>query len=119
MSLGERLRQIRIERKMTQAEAAKQVGVSRSALNMYERNERDPDSSTISALARLYGVSTDWLLGETDDPTPPLPGRSQSPEEQLHRLGVWLRGVGATEEDVAFVKEYLEYKRRLREEGKS
>ena len=72
MSLGERLRQIRIERKMTQAEAAKQVGVSRSALNMYERNERDPDSSTISALARLYGVSTDWLLGETDDPTPRL-----------------------------------------------
>jgi transcriptional regulator with XRE-family HTH domain len=116
LSLGERLRRIRLKRKLTQAEAAKQVGVSRSALNMYERDERDPDSTTISALARFYGVSTDWLLGQTDDPTPALPARSQSPEEQLHRLGVWLRGVGATEEDVAFVKEYLAYKRRLREE---
>lgn len=116
MSLGERLRQIRELRKMTQAQAAKEVGVSRSALNMYERDQRDPDSATLSALARCYKVSTDWLLGETDDPSPSLPGRSQSPEEQLEKLGVWLRGVGATDEDVAFVKEYLAYKRRLREE---
>lgn len=39
------------------------IGVSKQALNRYERNERDPKQPVIEALARYFGVSPLWLMG--------------------------------------------------------
>ncbi len=114
MALGDRLKESRDFAGLTQEKAAEAVGVSRSSMNMYERGERDPDTNTLSALAHLYGVSTDYLLGRTDDPTPPTTGnRKLTPDEQLAQMGVWMRGMGATEDDVRIIKELLDRRKEL------
>ncbi len=69
MSLGERLRQARESKGWTQVYVAKLLGITSQALSNYERGERDPDTPLLNRLAELYGVSADWLLGRTDDPS--------------------------------------------------
>lgn len=70
MLLGENLRKAREEKGLTQAEVAKLLDMSASAIGMYEQGRRDPDTDTLKKLAELYEVSTDYLLGCTDDPSP-------------------------------------------------
>ncbi|MBG9772382.1 helix-turn-helix domain-containing protein [Brevibacillus laterosporus] len=68
-SLGNRLKQARENKHLTQMHVAKKLGISNGTLSGYERNYRDPDTETLSKLASIYGVSVDWLTGITDDPS--------------------------------------------------
>lgn len=70
MSLGNRLRQAREKKGWTQVYVAKLLGMTSQSLSNYERGERDPDTPLLNRLAELYGVSTDYLLGRTDNPRP-------------------------------------------------
>ena len=64
MLLGDRIRKLREEAGMTQAELGKLIGVSDRVLGYYETNERFPKKQeVILNLARVFGVSTDYLLG--------------------------------------------------------
>lgn len=116
--VGQRLRQLRkrlstkLGREVTAAEVALALGIGKSTMYMYERGERVPPADNLNALADYYGVSVDYLLGRTSDPTP---SRSLTPTERLERLGAMLRSEGATEEDVKTIMELLESRRRLRE----
>ena len=69
--LGNRLRMLRTQRKLTQEEVAQKIGVARTTYAMYEQNSREPDNVTLQKLADFFDVSTDYLLGRTDNPTPP------------------------------------------------
>lgn len=57
-----RLKQLRNQRGLTQTEVAAAIGVTRSVVSLYENEMRQPSPDMIVALARLYGVSTDYLL---------------------------------------------------------
>ena len=61
-SLGERLRTTREARGYKQVEAADIVEVSKIQLSRYESDKAKPDYETISKLAKLYEVSTDYLI---------------------------------------------------------
>lgn len=63
MSLGDRLKKARLQRGLTQVQTAKILGIANTALSNYERGERDPDTTLLKRLSELYGVSTDYLLG--------------------------------------------------------
>lgn len=67
MSLGERLAYEREKRRWSQEYVAGRVGISNAVLSNYERDKRDPDTDTLKRLANLYGVSTDYLLGNEAD----------------------------------------------------
>lgn len=107
--LGERLKKLRLERKLTQREVAEEIGIGVSTLGMYEGGWREPDLDTLVKLARFYGVTTDYLMGADTE---------LSPEEQLRRLGAYLRGSGATEEDVELIMRILQSRQQLRELAK-
>lgn len=64
--LAERMKKLRIENKMKQTEAAEALGISISAYTRYEYGQREPGATTIAAMARLYKVSADYLLGLVD-----------------------------------------------------
>ena len=64
-----RLRRIRLSLSMQQEQVAKQIGVTKSAISTYENNARQPSLEMLVRLARLYNVSTDYLLGITDSVT--------------------------------------------------
>lgn len=63
---NERLKQLRQEADLSQAEFAKQIGTSKSSVNMYERGEREPGIETLEAIADYFNVDIDYLLGKSD-----------------------------------------------------
>jgi transcriptional regulator with XRE-family HTH domain len=63
MTLGDRLKKSRMQKGLTQVQTAKILGIANTALSNYERGERDPDTTLLKRLSELYGVSTDYLLG--------------------------------------------------------
>lgn len=64
--LAERMKKLRLESKMKQTEVAEALGISISAYTRYEYGQREPNATTIAAMARLYKVSADYLLGLVD-----------------------------------------------------
>ena len=64
MLFGDRLRQLRENSGMTQAELGKSIGVSDRVLGYYETNERFPRKQEIFAnIATIFNVSVDYLIG--------------------------------------------------------
>ena len=55
-------RQLRKERNMSQANLAKRLGVSQTAVSQWETNKNYPDINTIKELAEIFSVTTDYLL---------------------------------------------------------
>lgn len=55
-------RQLRKEKKMSQAALAARLGVSQTAVSQWETNKNYPDISTIKELAEIFSVTTDFLL---------------------------------------------------------
>ena len=81
-SLGERIRQLRVQHKLTQQEFAHSLGISQSFLSDMERGTKIPGGDTLLSLKRSYHVSTDWILsgevemyaeGENPGDRPPAP----------------------------------------------
>lgn len=67
MSFGSKLRSLREEKEWTQAYVGKAVGVSDRVIGYYEADNRFPkEERVLNALAELFNVSTDYLLGNTD-----------------------------------------------------
>lgn len=60
--LGARIAALRKEKGLSQAELARRLKVSPSAIGMYEQGRREPSGQTLVAMAELFGVSTDYLL---------------------------------------------------------
>ena len=69
--LGIRIAILRISKGWSQAELARRLGVSTSAVGMYEQRRREPSLGLLVPLAQELGVTTDYLLtGETLDADP-------------------------------------------------
>ena len=54
MSLGSRIKKLRIKFKLTQSELAQCLSLSNSAIGMYERNERQPDNEILLKIANSF-----------------------------------------------------------------
>lgn len=65
--LGDRIRKLRETEEATQKDKAKQFNVAINTWSQYESNIRTPSIETIKELAVYYKVSTDYLLGVTDE----------------------------------------------------
>lgn len=63
MTFASILKRLRDERDLSQAELGRIVGVSRSAIAMYEAGEREPDFEVEEALADFFNVPIDYLRG--------------------------------------------------------
>ena len=60
---GKRIVELRKKQGLTQAELARAMGISRSALSLYEIEKREPDIETLRKLASLFNVPVDYILG--------------------------------------------------------
>lgn len=63
MDFGLRLKALRAEKDLTQAQVAKRVNLTASTISAYENNTKSPTIDTLADLALLYGVTSDYLLG--------------------------------------------------------
>ena len=79
LTIGERLKDLRVERKLTLEQLSNEVGISKSALGKYESdNGKDISPYSILLLADYYGVSCDYLMGRTET--------KNHPNTALHEL---------------------------------
>lgn len=84
MTLREKLIVSRNKAGLSQMELAERLGVSRQAVSRWESGDTTPSVDKLKTLARIYGVSLDWLLGDTTDGEPPeaaKPEADRSPDE--------------------------------------
>ena len=72
-SLATRLRELRTKKDIGQKEVGAFLGVSDSSIRKYESGERTPDPDSLTKLAQYFAVTTDYLLGVSDDPRPHNP----------------------------------------------
>lgn len=63
------LKKLRNEKNISQLALANIIGISQQSINKYENHSIEPDISTLIAIADYFGVSIDYLVGRTDDPT--------------------------------------------------
>lgn len=68
-TLGEKIKNLRTRKKLSQKEFGKIFSLAESTIGMYERDERKPDYETLKRLAEFFGVTTDYLLGHSAMPT--------------------------------------------------
>ena len=61
-SLGEAIKENRMRCRMTQEFVAESIGVSRQAVSKWESGTSDPSTSNLLALAKLFGISAEELL---------------------------------------------------------
>ena len=66
-TFGKRIKEYRIERNLTQKELAKELSVSISTLSHWECDYQEPSFDDLLLLANYFNVTTDCLLGRTDD----------------------------------------------------
>lgn len=86
-TLGQRLRKSREAMGWSQTIVCKKLGISNSTLSGYERDYREPDADMIATFAKLYEVSTDFLITgkdtETSDWDSKLPDLTEKDERDL------------------------------------
>lgn len=87
--LAKRLRELREKRGLTQTELGKLFNLSKQAISSYETGVSEPPPDTLHGIADFFNVSTDYLLGRTDDPRP---GKSNFEEEFPEIVKVLRRG---------------------------
>lgn len=67
LNFGNKLKELRNQNKMTQQQLAAQIGVSKSVISYYELQERIPSPEILLKLASVFHVSTDYLLGVSNN----------------------------------------------------
>lgn len=65
MQFGERLKKLRKDAGMTQKELADRLMITKSVVSYYE-HDNIPTPETLIKIAKIFGTSTDWLLGLND-----------------------------------------------------
>ncbi len=64
---SDRLKQLRNEYDLTLEEVSKKVGVHLSTIGSYENGTRTPDINMLQKLSALFDVTTDYLLGKSNE----------------------------------------------------
>ncbi len=62
-----RIKELRIEKKLSQLQISMKLEIDQSYYSKYERGEHEPPSSVLINLANIYNTSVDYILGQTDN----------------------------------------------------
>ena len=67
MIINARLKELRLEKGLTQKQVAEQLGISSTCYSGYEQGYREPDLKTLIKICKFFEVSADYLLGLKED----------------------------------------------------
>jgi transcriptional regulator with XRE-family HTH domain len=76
-TLGQKIKSLRLEKKLTQEELGNILGLGKSSISMYENDKMSPDDDIKNKIADYFNVSIDYLLGRTDIRNPYIPQEYQ------------------------------------------
>lgn len=114
---AERLKELRKKTDMTQIEFAKKFNIANGTVGNWESGKRQPDYATISKIADFFHVSTDYLLGRTDNPSSPAP----VPEKELSNVDIMIstEAKDLSDKDKQEILTFIQYKKFQKETGSS
>ena len=64
---GDKLRALRMEKKLTQNDLAARLGIVGASVSSYEKSKQYPSVEVLIQLCQIFDVSADYLLGLSDD----------------------------------------------------
>lgn len=67
MTISYRLKELRKEKKLTQAKVAQSLGTTQQSYARWENGKVTPTSEKLAQIAKFYGVTTDYLLGDQSE----------------------------------------------------
>lgn len=97
--LGKRIKELRVEKGITQSELSNYLGLTPKMISFYELEQRFPPQDIIIKLADYFNVSTDYLLGRSE---------IRNPDKLLREYSLYHENQ----------KEFEEYIRSLKEKDK-
>ena len=86
VNMGNKLKNLRKQKRLTQKQVANRIGLAISAVSSYEAGTRYPSYDVLIKLARIYHVSTDYLLGMTDKKELDISGLNNEEVEAISQL---------------------------------
>ena len=86
VDFGNRLRTLRLKANMTQGQLAKKLNLTKSVISAYETDLRLPSYDVLIGIAKIYNVSTDFLLGLERKQDMDLSGLTQDEIDALMNL---------------------------------
>lgn len=90
MSLGERIRALRLERKLTLQQVADVFGITRASVAGWERGDSRPDQDKLSRLARSLGTTVEYLLTGSITVVRKFAQEADANAEQVRRGMAWV-----------------------------
>ena len=63
---NKRLKELRTQKNLSQFQLAKKTNLTKTSINHWENGKCPPNANAVVALARYFGVTTDYLLGESE-----------------------------------------------------
>lgn len=98
------LKTLRKSNSLSQTELASTLGISKSAVSMYEQGRRKPDFEVLGKIADLFHVDTDYLLGRD----------TTEPEHQPITIAAHLDTSDLTQAELDDVAAYIDFIRSRR-----
>lgn len=86
-----RIRELREANGWTQTQLGKRIGVAKTTITGYEREDRQPTPATICALCDLFGCTADYLLGRSPSPLPVISPEDAAVLAAYHTLPLEIR----------------------------
>ena len=102
MILSEKIKELRLEREMTQEELADRIGVARWSVTQYENGNRIPRKSTVKKIAAVFGISPEILSNDESE--------LHTDDEIIERYGVSIKEKYGEEARIGFRKMVLNNK---------
>lgn len=65
-NLGKRIKELRLEREMSQGELAVQLNVTKATISLYESNKRIPPLEKLIRLAEIFEITVDNLISDKE-----------------------------------------------------
>ena len=90
--VADKIKTLRTANNITQSELAKRLGITRSSVNAWEMGISIPSTMYIVELARLFGVSTDYLLGVHHEAVLDVSGLDDESVRILNEIVQYMKG---------------------------
>lgn len=113
-NIGDRIRHLRTSANLTQSEFGRIFGVVKSTVSLYESGKSTPNDQIKMNICKHFGVTLDYLLGVSDDPTGTKKAPADERELQLSDIQFALLGE-VRDLDLEDQEELLRDARRLKE----
>ncbi|KPV60758.1 hypothetical protein QJ48_04370 [Paenibacillus sp. A3] len=104
MQTGDRIKELRKRKNLTQSEMAEKLGMGRANYAHMENNRITISSEYLQSIANILGTSTDFLLGESSKTSRDI----KDLKKFLEQAEIMFDGIPMTQEDIAKIQGFME-----------